>query len=84
VLEIAQLGDASEGISSIATTSEFSRELYATTRLVIGWLSDAVQNVWPAPSASSILRFDLASLHQRIRPLGLALAKMEIRAFRSS
>ena len=42
------------------------------------------QNVWPAPSASSILRFDLASLHQRIRPLGLALAKMEIRAFRSS
>jgi len=30
------------------------------------------------------LRFDLASLHQRIRPLGLALAKMEIRAFRSS
>jgi transposase len=42
------------------------------------------KNVWPAPSASSILRFDLASLHQRIRPLGLALAKMEIRAFRSS
>src|SRR5690348_10740024 len=45
---------------------------------------EAFKNVWPAPSASSILRFDLASLHQRIRPLGLALAKMEIRAFRSS
>jgi hypothetical protein len=45
---------------------------------------EAYKNVWPAPSASSILRFDLASLHQRIRPLGLALAKMEIRAFRSS
>ena len=41
-------------------------------------------NVWPAPSASSFCDMTFASLHQRIRPVGLAPAKMEIRASRSS
>ena len=42
------------------------------------------KNVWPAPSASSFCDMNLASLHQRIRPVGTAPAKMEIRASRSS
>ena len=41
-------------------------------------------NVWPAPSASSFRDMTLASLHQRIRPMGTAPAKMEIRTSRSS
>jgi hypothetical protein len=45
---------------------------------------EAFKSVWPAPSASSFWRSDLTSLHQRIRPMGTALAKMEIRASRSS
>ena len=40
-------------------------------------------NVWPAPSASCVLRECLISLHQRIRSRGVAPAKMEIRASRS-
>ena len=42
------------------------------------------KNVWPAPSASSFCDMTFASLHQRIRPVGIAPAKMEIRACRSS
>ena len=42
------------------------------------------KNVWPAPSASSFCDMTLTSLHQRIRPVGIAPAKMEIRASRSS
>jgi hypothetical protein len=45
---------------------------------------EAFKNVWPAPSASSFCDMTLASLHQRIRPVGIAPAKMEIRASRSS
>ena len=45
---------------------------------------EAFKNVWPAPSANSFCDMTLASLHQRIRPVGTAPAKMEIRAFRSS
>jgi len=45
---------------------------------------EAHKNVWPAPSASRFRDLTLASLHQRIRPVGTAPAKMEIRAFRSS
>ena len=37
-------------------------------------------NVWPAPFASGFLRFELTSLHQRIRSRSMAPAKMEIRA----
>jgi hypothetical protein len=40
-------------------------------------------NVWPAPSASRVLRECLISLHQRIRSRGIAPAKMEIRGSRS-
>ena len=36
------------------------------------------------PVGKQFLRMTLASLHQRIRPVGTAPAKMEIRAFRSS
>ena len=42
-----------------------------------------LKNVWPAPSASGFGRSELNSLRQRIRPVGSALAKMEIRALRS-
>lgn len=42
------------------------------------------RNVWPAPSARVLLKVALASLHQRIRSQGHALAKMEIRAPSSS
>ena len=36
------------------------------------------------PRRQAISGSDLSSLRQRIRPVGWALAKMEIRAFRSS
>jgi hypothetical protein len=36
------------------------------------------------PVCKGLVRFDLSSLHQRIRSQDKALAKMEIRAFRSS
>jgi transposase len=36
------------------------------------------------PVCKRFVRFDLSSLHQRIRPQDGVLAKMEIRAFRSS
>jgi len=36
------------------------------------------------PVRKQFWRSDLASLHQRIRPVGMPLAKMEIRAPRSS
>jgi hypothetical protein len=36
------------------------------------------------PVGKQFQRFGLASLHQRIRPVGVAPAKMESRAFRSS
>ena len=36
------------------------------------------------PVRKQFWRSDLTSLHQRIRPLGIAPAKMEIRASRSS
>jgi transposase len=42
------------------------------------------KNVWPAPSASPFPRPCLISLRQRIRSRGIAPAKMEIRASRSS
>jgi len=36
------------------------------------------------PVCKGFVRFDLSSLYQRIRSQDTALAKMEIRAFRSS
>jgi transposase len=42
-----------------------------------------LKNVWLAPSASVLLIW-LINLHQRIRSQERILAKMELRAFRSS
>ena len=49
-----------------------------------GAAQETFKNVWPAPSASSFCDMTFASLHLRIRPVGIAPAKMEIRAFWSS
>jgi hypothetical protein len=44
----------------------------------------AVQKTYGPPRLQGLVRSDLSSLHQRIRSQDRALAKMEIRAFRSS
>jgi transposase len=55
---------------------------WASIRLMVRKLCQ--KTVWPAPSASRFPRSCLVSLRQRIRSRGIASAKMEIRASRSS
>jgi len=44
----------------------------------------ASKNVWHARSENGFYEVTLSSLRQRIRPIGIAAAKMEIHASRSS
>jgi hypothetical protein len=45
---------------------------------------ETFKNVWPAPSARGDFSGGVVGLHQRIRSQGRTLAKMDIRAPRSS
>jgi hypothetical protein len=58
-------------------------ELKIVERSSDNTIGRVLKNVWP-PVGKRFLQSDLSSLRQRIRPVGAATAKMEIRASWSS